>query len=371
MDDVEVPVGAHSSDPALGALLSQLFARSDWLGEPIELSWADDQHSSSDPRLVDWGVGKFGQPPTELPTALVLIVQRQLRLALADDPSRLHLHGALVGCPEAAGARVLMLGASGAGKSTMAAQLVHLGVAYATDEMVAVDGECLTEAVRKPLKLRQAARERYKYLESLVDPLMQGGGGDVPITPDARQLLDDNQARLTDVVVLNRHEAEPNCAQTCPTLEPVTTVTMTRRMAENAFDFSRFGVGASLLRLARLAASTRCWELRYCDSQQAAPLLARLTEPEEAPPPTAEGPDARPTVSTDSQAPVGLRVGGPGLVCRPDLPEHLIVELNKEAFDVWELGRLGIESSEIASTLGLPPTTVQACLTMLNEAALL
>ncbi len=51
---------------------------------------------------------------------------------------------------------------------------------------------------------------------------------------------------------------------------------MTRRIAENAFDFSRFGVGRSLLNLARLAASAYCWELSYCDFQRSAPMLAGL-----------------------------------------------------------------------------------------------
>lgn len=392
MGDGAEPTGVHSSDPALGAALTELFAQSDWLGEPIELSWADG-HPGDDTcavdRLVEWGVGGFGQPPTELPAALVLIVQRQLRLALEDDPARLHLHGALVGCPEESGARVLLLGASGAGKSTMAAQLVHLGVAYATDEMVAVDPDGRIEAVRKPLKLRQAARERYDHLESLVHPLIRGGEGDVPLAPDAGQWLETDHAPLSDVVVLSRHDGGAMCAEACPALAPVPAVTMTRRMAENAFDFSRFGVGASLLSLARLAAKTRCWELSYCDSASAAPLLAELARPDAdrsphvgvgVPPSTRCRPrpdDHEPihlvgdALGTDGEARVGLRVGGPGLVCRPEGTEHVVVELNQEAFDIWESGRLGHHPSEISNASRLPPDTVQACLTMLRDSDLL
>jgi energy-coupling factor transporter ATP-binding protein EcfA2 len=208
--------------------------------------------------------------------ALVLIVQRQIRLALEDDPHRLHLHGALIGDVAEGHRRVLMLGASGAGKSTMAAQLVHLGIAYATDEMVAVDTDCRVEAVRKPLKLRQGAKAHYPYLESLVDPLLRGVTGDVPIAPDAGLWLDEGSTHLNDIVVLSRHDAGPGCLEPCLELQRLPAVTMTRRMAENAFDFSRFGVGRSLLNLARLAASVHCWELYYCDSQQAAPMLAGL-----------------------------------------------------------------------------------------------
>lgn len=50
----------------------------------------------------------------------------------------------------------------------MAAQLVHLGLGFATDEMVAVDADCSVEAVRQPLKLRQGAKAHCPYLESLV-----------------------------------------------------------------------------------------------------------------------------------------------------------------------------------------------------------
>ncbi|MFZ1275711.1 MAG: hypothetical protein WAQ51_09875 [Candidatus Microthrix parvicella] len=68
---------------------------------------------------------------------------------------------------------------------------------------------------------------------------------------------------------------------------------------------------------------------------------------------------------------VGLRVGDAGLVCRPDPPEHVLVELNDQAFDVWQLGRLGLTPGEISSKTGLPPDTVLACLSTLRESDLL
>ena len=209
MGDAVAPVGAHSPDLRLNGLLSQLFEQSDWIGEPIKLDWSDGRdsnealNSSVGSQLVDWGVGKFGQQPTELHEAFVLIVQRQIRLALEDDPHRLHLHGALIGDVDERRRRVLMLGASGAGKSTMAAQLVHLGIGYATDEMLAVDADCSVEAVRKPLKLRQGAKAHYPYLETLVDPLLRGVAGDVPIAPNAELWLDEGSTHLSDIVVLS------------------------------------------------------------------------------------------------------------------------------------------------------------------------
>ena len=221
MGDAVAPVGAHSPDPILNGLLSQLFEGSDWIGDPIKVTWAnhrgssaassrhsaEDQPGSDGPQLVDWGVGRFGQQPTALHEALVLIVQRQIRLALEADPHRLHLHGALIGDVACGRSPVLMLGASGAGKSTMAAQMVHLGLGYATDEMVAVDTDCSVEAVRKPLKLRQKAKAHYPYLETLVDPLLSGVTGDVPIAPDAGLWLDEGGTHLSNIVVLSCHDA--------------------------------------------------------------------------------------------------------------------------------------------------------------------
>lgn len=403
MGDAVAPVGAHSPDPILNGLLSQLFEGSDWIGDPIKVTWAnhrgssaassrhsaEDQPGSDGPRLVDWGVGRFGQQPTALHEALVLIVQRQIRLALEADPHRLHLHGALIGDVGERHHRVLLLGASGAGKSTMAAQLVHLGLGYATDEMVAVDADCSVEAVRKPLKLRHGAKAHYPNLESLVDPLLRGVIGDVPIAPDAGQWLGEGRTHLSDVVLLSRHDAGPGCPEPCPELQRVPAVTMTRRMAENAFDFSRFGVGRSLLNLARLAASTQCWELSYCDSQRSAPMLAglvghRRSKPgsrRSAPPSTSARTSPVPpepivlvgdgSVGAVGGSLVGLRVGDAGLVCRPDPPEHVLVELNDQAFDVWQLGRLGLTPGEISSKTGLPPDTVLACLSTLRESDLL
>ena len=231
MGDAVAPVGAHSPDLRLNGLLSQLFEQSDWIGEPIKLDWSDGRdsnealNSSVGSQLVDWGVGKFGQQPTELHEAFVLIVQRQIRLALEDDPHRLHLHGALIGDVDERRRRVLMLGASGAGKSTMAAQLVHLGLGYATDEMVAVDADCSVEAVRKPLKLRHGAKAHYPNLESLLDPLLRGVIGDVPIAPDAGQWLGEGRTHLSDVVLLSRHDAGPGCPEPCPELQRVPAVT--------------------------------------------------------------------------------------------------------------------------------------------------
>jgi hypothetical protein len=403
MGDAVAPVGAHSPDPILNGLLSQLFEGSDWIGDPIKVTWAnhrgssaassrhsaEDQPGSDGSQLVDWGVGRFGQQPTALHEALVLIVQRQIRLALEADPHRLHLHGALIGDVACGRSPVLMLGASGAGKSTMAAQLVHLGIAYATDEMVAVDTDCRVEAVRKPLKLRQGAKAHYPYLESLVDPLLSGVTGDVPIAPDAGLWLEEGSTHLNDIVVLSRHDAGPGCPEPCLELQRVPAVTMTRRMAENAFDFSRFGVGRSLLTLARLATSVHCWELYYCDSQQAAPVLAGLaghagpSQRADGLPPSPSFPRTSPVstepivlVGDDSvgavdDSLVGLRMGDAGLVCRPVPPEHIVVELNDQAFDVWQLGRLGIDPCEIASETGLPPDTVLACLSTLRKADLM
>ena len=188
MGDAVAPVGAHSPDPILNGLLSQLFEGSDWIGDPIKVTWAnhrgssaassrhsaEDQPGSDGSQLVDWGVGRFGQQPTALHEALVLIVQRQIRLALEADPHRLHLHGALIGDVGERHHRVLLLGASGAGKSTMAAQLVHLGLGYATDEMVAVDADCSVEAVRKPLKLRHGAKAHYPNLSRWLIPCCEG-----------------------------------------------------------------------------------------------------------------------------------------------------------------------------------------------------
>ena len=403
MGDAVAPVGAHSPDPILNGLLSQLFEGSDWIGDPIKVTWAnhrgssaassrhsaEDQPGSDGSQLVDWGVGRFGQQPTALHEALVLIVQRQIRLALEADPHRLHLHGALIGDVGERHHRVLLLGASGAGKSTMAAQLVHLGLGYATDEMVAVDADCSVEAVRKPLKLRHGAKAHYPNLESLVDPLLRGVIGDVPIAPDAGQWLGEGRTHLSDVVLLSRHDAGPGCPEPCPELQRVPAVTMTRRMAENAFDFSRFGVGRSLLNLARLAASTQCWELSYCDSQRSAPMLAglvghRRSKPgsrRSAPPSTSARTSPVPpepivlvgdgSVGADDASMVGLRMGDAGLVCRPEPPEHVVVELNDQAFGIWQLSRLGVHPGEIAGETGLPLDAVLACLSTLRDSDLM
>lgn len=182
-------------------------------------------------------------------------------VAFDGDPSRLHLHAGLTISP--AGRSALIVGPSGAGKTTLSAALVELGHSAITDEVVAVtDGSTIVEGLAKPLWLKS-------------DPLgfLRNKSTTFPVAVSGRSETGPRSAfSVVDMVVFPRFSTTEVPGQvSIPTHEAVATLVLSSQ------DVRRFGHGAlrSLMQLALFAPAI---ELTFDDALDAARTVSRLLD---------------------------------------------------------------------------------------------
>jgi hypothetical protein len=121
-----------------------------------------------------WDDGRIVRPGVEPEIAAATVVWR-LNAIAGEATGHVLIHGACVAAPR--GGAVLLPGGTGAGKSTLTAACVGAGLAYLSDELVALD--CATGTVApypKPLKL---------VWERLVPASSLGVVASRPATPSA------------------------------------------------------------------------------------------------------------------------------------------------------------------------------------------
>ena len=160
------------------------------------------------------------------------------------------------GALELRGRAVLVVGASGAGKSTATASLVMAGLGYLTDDMTAVGPDGLLTGAAKPIGLRAPSLE----LLGLEHRDLQ--------QPPAEYLVDDDRQRFVAASSLGASvvsSAEPGLVVFLSAELPAGDAAEVRRpmalarLSEYAFDLDRRG-GPGFEALAEMVRGSTCWE---------------------------------------------------------------------------------------------------------------
>lgn len=203
-------------------------------------------------------------PAHDVTDELVRILNR---LVLDLDDRRVHLHGGLV---ELHGAGILLAGPSGAGKTTVTAELVRSGAAYLTDEIVTLTpGSGSIDAYAKPLTIKRAERAEWR-------DLAYSSGGRAFL---AASQIGSVAAWTTPSTILIVH-FDPSHAR--PVLNPVSRTTTCRMLLADSLDAARYGSFALDL-VARLVTASRCATLHYADAStvpdQVGDLLSQAVNP--------------------------------------------------------------------------------------------
>jgi hypothetical protein len=211
----------------------------------------------------------FRTEASEGDTAVDQVVELLLRIALAREAGRLHLHAGHVARD---GRGVLIAGADGSGKSTLVAQLVLDGFDYFTDEMVAVDRALALSSFPKPLSLTAGA---FPDLAAL-DPGTTGVGAaspdvwHVPATAVRPGCL--GTAGTPVVLAFVRHRAGARLQ-----VDDLHPTTAARRLLADSPDAA--GMRADGMRVAAaLCATLRAVEVTFGDGAEAIGAIRRLMD---------------------------------------------------------------------------------------------
>ena len=159
------------------------------------------------------------------------------------------------GALELAGRGVIVVGASGAGKSTATASLAIAGLGYLTDDITAVESDGRLAGAAKPIGLRAPSLE-----------ILRLGKDDLQ-SPPAEFIAGDDAQRFVAASSLGTRlasSAEPGLIVfLSPELPGGTAQKLRRsqalaRLTEYAFDLDR-GRGPGFVALAELVSGSTCW----------------------------------------------------------------------------------------------------------------
>ncbi len=191
------------------------------------------------------------------------------RLAFEADPCRLHLHAAAL---ELHGTGILLVGASGSGKSTVALELMRRGAHYLTDECLTVlPGSTTVFGYPKPITLKAGS----------IEHLCAGGmlAADVPTAVNGRAHLRaasfGSVAPVTTVgvIVAVRYATAEPCE-----LAPLSAAEAAVRLLGDSLDGARLGSSA-LDVVAALVSGATAWDLAYSDAREAAAVIEDIRPP--------------------------------------------------------------------------------------------
>jgi energy-coupling factor transporter ATP-binding protein EcfA2 len=328
----------------------ELFAEAHSPDCRIELR--DTDHAVGSRKDVCWSVDGIEQPRLDLARVLTASLHRFKLAALASDTDRLHLHAGLVQHHDR---RVLIAGASGAGKTTLTATLASLGFAYGTDEVVSVDEPGDVEPLRKPLGCKPGALHAVESVRQLRHPAFAEWPLDQAHLGLPTRWMAEGPGPASLVVLPERHSDAREVA-----VNPVPPAAAVRELAAHTFDIEAFGVPRGLRALASVAASTRVVQVRYREANDAVPVIEALLDEPVQPPVTAApvvGPLGVSDLGEATQThrlpgSCGVLLGDAGIVWATD-PLRL-VELSPAAFLAWSSADGTRDPASRAAQLGAP-----------------
>jgi hypothetical protein len=340
-----------ADSPEVESLLRELFAEAHSPDCRIELHDTEDAVGTR--KDVSWSVDGIAQPRFDLARVLTASLHRFKLAALASDTDRLHLHAGLV---ERDDRRVLVPGASGAGKTTITATLAGLGFAYGTDEVVAVDESGYVEPLRKPLGCKPGALHAVEAVRQLRHPAFADWPLDQAHLGLPAHWVAEGSGPAALVVLPER---DPDASEVVATaLAPASAV---RELAAHTFDLEVFGVARALRALASVATSSRVVRVRYREADDVAPVIEALLD-EPVRPSVVLAPVVGPLDECDLDDATqlhrpagccGVLLGDAGIVCATD-PLRL-VELSPAAFLAWGSADGIRDPASRAAHLGAPP----------------
>lgn len=211
----------------------------------------------------------LGQTSTPAST-LELLVWAINRQVLATRQDRLVLHAAAA---DADGTAVVLPAPSGAGKSTLVTALLDRGLAYVTDEAVAVAPDRSIEGFAKPVSLSRGSWELLSHhAPSPVDARRPYLARRWHLAPQAIATV-RRRSRLGVLVLPRRRPAGP------ARLQPVHPATAVGELAPCTFVPPDETIGLERVRrLAALVVDVPVYELVYTDPAQAAQQLTRMLD---------------------------------------------------------------------------------------------
>lgn len=167
------------------------------------------------------------------------------------------------------GRTVVLLGDSGAGKSTFAAHLVASGLDLVSDEQIAVHANAESvSGFTRPIAVKPGGTE---HLPLHIDPLADSQGYTVLLGPETLGSQHRLAGRPALVVALDRRDQAPKGTEATPLSAPAAF----QLLAANNLDMERLPTEACES-FAALAAKVPAVTLRYESSAQAARLVREL-----------------------------------------------------------------------------------------------
>ena len=257
----------RSTDPALARYLDQLLDHLAVAGNPEHLYCFEDHGAGQRPRIVLSLDGKRLRAASEPAVGLGhLLWDLNRKVIEVAGPGHLLLHAAGA---ERDGGVVILPGPAEAGKSTLAAGLVHAGLNYVTDEVIAIDlDDLLVHPYAKPLDIDAGSWPVLAHLAPPAEPELAEYLADqwhlAPTSVGAGEVASPAPVRLVF--------APPYRPGAATELTPMARSEAVVAMAEQAFNFGQHGRRA-LSALATLVRPCRCYRLTVSDLDQACTLV--------------------------------------------------------------------------------------------------
>jgi hypothetical protein len=209
---------------------------------------------------------------------LNLLVGEVNQCALDADPEHLHVHAAMA---TSGGRGVIIAAAADTGKTTTVAHLVARGWGFVTDESVRLSPTtAVVTGFTKPASIKPGGHRLVPHLQDVLIPPLRGGPDDfryVAMGTSGAEVVQGSVPYL--VVLLSRPiESTPSLGPTARALHPADAVVA---LMQETFDAERFGSAA--VQLARLAATSLCYELTIgtpTETADAIEALFQLDPPE-------------------------------------------------------------------------------------------
>lgn len=309
-------------------------------GDALRVTVVNSALPGGDPNAADRYVSHEGDEALlaspDLAAHEVLVTRLLNDRKLDAEPDLLHLHGAAVSRGERA---VVLLGRSGAGKSTVCAALVRAGWSYVTDEQVTIrpdDGQLVPYP--RPITLRRPVWPMFSAVAEVPEPRPDDvEWARVEVSPVALGRVHRGPLRVA-VLVVPTFEAGAGLE----VVRAASAAEVVQWLASCCYDLDRLGLAGFEL-LVGLAARCPAWQMRIGASAPAVAAVADVLGAAAGVPalavrpiaPSGSGPDAPPGTLRRLPSAHAWRFGdGSAVVFDP--PTRKITWLDESGADLWE-----------------------------------